>query len=310
MTTDKPLVSIAITTRNRKQELLVCLESCLAQDYRPIEILVFDDASEDGTAEVLQAHYPQVHLFRSRRQEGYIVLRNRGFRKARGEIVFSIDDDAYYTDTGVVRHAVGQLAGDPLVAALALPFVEPKGHEISIHPRKAPAPREVRSYRGCAHAIRREAALAVGGYREYFVHQGEERDLCIRLMDRGFSIIRGTGSPIVHMASAARDQKRVDLFGVRSTLLFDCLNVPLPYLFPRIIADACHLFFYKLSVRTFPLRFWYILLGLCACVRYAGLRKPVSWETYRLYRSRAGHGPCLLPAEQVPSPVRFTEPSS
>jgi glycosyltransferase involved in cell wall biosynthesis len=56
MTLDKkePLVSIAIVTYNQKNYLKECIESCLAQEYQNIEIVVADDGSTDGTYEILE----------------------------------------------------------------------------------------------------------------------------------------------------------------------------------------------------------------------------------------------------------------
>lgn len=49
-----PLVSIAIITYNQKEFLRECIESCLAQTYKNIEIVVADDASTDGTQDLLK----------------------------------------------------------------------------------------------------------------------------------------------------------------------------------------------------------------------------------------------------------------
>lgn len=55
-----PLVSVAIVTYNQRPFLQECLDSILAQDYRPLEIVVADDGSTDGTHEMLRA-YEQAH---------------------------------------------------------------------------------------------------------------------------------------------------------------------------------------------------------------------------------------------------------
>lgn len=283
------MASIVVTTRNRRDELTIALESCFAQDYSPLEVLVFDDASADGTSELVRSRFPSARVFRTESHEGLIVLRNRGFRESRGECVFCLDDDAYYSDRGAVTRAMSVFAEDPRVGALALPFIEPR--------TPAPAPSapplapgaEVRSYRGCAHAVRRSAALALGGYREYFVHQGEERDLAIRMMDRGYSVAAGAGLPIVHLVSTVRDRARMDYYGVRNTLLFDGLNIPHPYVVPRVLADAAQLFVYKLRVGSAVRRIRYVLAGFGACVSYARHRTPVSRSTYRHFRSLPVH---------------------
>lgn len=72
-----PLVSIAIITYNQKELLRECIESCLIQDYPNIEIVVADDASSDGTQEMLREY--------ESRYQGKFVLklaeRNQGITK-------------------------------------------------------------------------------------------------------------------------------------------------------------------------------------------------------------------------------------
>jgi glycosyltransferase involved in cell wall biosynthesis len=73
----KPLVSIAIITYNQKDLLKECIESCLAQDYPNLEIVVADDGSTDGTHELLNDY--------DRKYPGKFVLRlskeNQGITK-------------------------------------------------------------------------------------------------------------------------------------------------------------------------------------------------------------------------------------
>lgn len=63
----KPLVSIAIITYNQKEFLRECIESCLEQDYKNIEIIVADDGSNDGTQDMLNEYeekYPGKFVLR------------------------------------------------------------------------------------------------------------------------------------------------------------------------------------------------------------------------------------------------------
>jgi len=66
-----PLVSVAIITYNQKEYLKECIESILEQDYPNIEIVVADDASSDGTQEMLQEYnkkYPEKFVLKLSKQ--------------------------------------------------------------------------------------------------------------------------------------------------------------------------------------------------------------------------------------------------
>lgn len=74
--TEPPLVSIAIITFNQKEYLRECIESCLAQDYKNIEIVVADDGSQDGTQDMLKDYdirYPNKFVLCLSKENGGIT---------------------------------------------------------------------------------------------------------------------------------------------------------------------------------------------------------------------------------------------
>ena len=300
-----PSVSICIVTRNRKDELLRALASCRAQTYGPLEIRVYDNGSTDGTEEAVREEYPEVHFSRSANDLGAAAQRNRGFAEAQGKYAFSLDDDAYYTDVRTIAQAVPLLEENPAMAVLAMPFVEPAARDTASwrpagHEAKPEKPVPVRSFVACACAFRRDAVLRVGGYREFFRQWGEERDLAIRLMDKGYSILYAGLPAVVHQGSARRDRADMEYFGVRNTLLFDFLNVPQPRMPPRLLLDASRLFVHRLGPATLSKRLDYVLKGLAECWRRRDLRAPVGASTYRRYRALPPHGAAARVVELPP----------
>jgi GT2 family glycosyltransferase len=281
-----PMVSIVITTRNRKIDLVRALQSCFTQAYPNLEVLVFDDGSTDGSAQIVAEQFPSARIIRDENRKGYIVRRNQGFAQARGKYVVSLDDDAYFTDPCTMEPVVAMFESADDLAAIAMTFVEPP---ISFGVDKQTGT-EVRSYIGCAHAIRREAALQLQ-YREILIHQGEERDLCIRLMDQGWRIAQCPTPPIVHRPSPVRNRQRIERFGIRNTLLFDTLNIPMPYLVMQFLRDCAKLVCRKPGWPITLYRAWYLLEAVGSCVRFAHLRHPVSRVTYRRFARLPRHGP-------------------
>lgn len=95
---NNPLVSIIVCTFNRAELLEKTLESIFAQTYNPVEILVLDDGSTDGTQELIERYGNSIRYFRQE-NKGIAVARTIGARLAQGEyIAFQDDDDLMPAD--------------------------------------------------------------------------------------------------------------------------------------------------------------------------------------------------------------------
>jgi len=87
------LISVIVPAYNRERYLGAALDSILAQNYRPIEIVVVDDGSADGTASVARS-YPAVRYIYQKNQ-GPVVARNTGLANCTGELISFLDADDY-----------------------------------------------------------------------------------------------------------------------------------------------------------------------------------------------------------------------
>jgi glycosyltransferase involved in cell wall biosynthesis len=88
----KPLVSCILPVFNCERYLAEALDSVFAQDYRPLEIVVVDDGSTDGTPAVIAAYSDRLRAIRQD-NAGPSAARNQGIRIARGEFIAFIDAD-------------------------------------------------------------------------------------------------------------------------------------------------------------------------------------------------------------------------
>jgi glycosyltransferase involved in cell wall biosynthesis len=102
------LVSVVMPSHNSEAFLGDAVESVLGQTYRPIELLIVDDGSTDGSAglmEGLARHYPeQVRCLRQRNRGPY-PARNLGLGRARGEFIAFLDADDYWHPALVAKLA-------------------------------------------------------------------------------------------------------------------------------------------------------------------------------------------------------------
>ncbi len=285
--------TIVITTKNRRDELERTLNSCVEQTARP-EILVIDDGSTDGTTTFVKSSYPTIQLVRDEKSQGLIAQRNNAAEIVNSDVIVSIDDDATFSANNIVANVMKQFT-DPRVAAIAIPFVNVNTGD----PLKQAAPDAqgtwiTNEFIGTAYAIRRNVFREVGGFRDVFVHQEEEGDLCIRLLQRGYFVRLGTGAPIHHFQSAQRSFERINFYGQRNLILFAWFNVPFPEVLLHLPVTIFNGLLWGLKQGFFQLRLKGTLIGLSTLFGQLARRAPVSRETYWLYRRLKKRGPITL----------------
>ena len=116
-----PLVSVIIPSWNQGRFLAETLDSVFAQDYAPLEVLVFDGASKDETVEVLQRYDGRPGFWwKSEPDRGVVDAVNQGLAKATGEYCVILSSDDCFLP-GAVRAAVAALRADP---ALGLVYAD------------------------------------------------------------------------------------------------------------------------------------------------------------------------------------------
>lgn len=100
------LVSIIIANFNYDRYLAQCIDSALAQTYRPIEVIVVDDGSTDDSRSVIDRYGDRIVVVLHDRNQGQAAAMNAGFRASRGSVVFFLDSDDH-----LYSHAVERVVG-------------------------------------------------------------------------------------------------------------------------------------------------------------------------------------------------------
>ncbi len=279
-----PAATVVIPTYNRRDALRRSVAAALAQSV-PLEVVVLDDGSTDGTPDMVAAEFPAVRLERSTGgPHGPARLRNRGTALATAGVVFPIDDDAVMVSPHTVEQTLAEF-DSPRVGAVGIPFVNVNGD--GRVQQAAPAgggTHVVQAYVGAAHALRRDLFLRLGGYRQQLFYMGEEGDYCVRLLDAGHVVRLGRADPVEHHESPSRSRFRADFYGRRNDVLFAAHNVPLPWAVPHALATTANGLRFGLGVGR-PLNMARGLAsGWAAVPREWPHRRPVRPATYRLFR--------------------------
>jgi glycosyltransferase involved in cell wall biosynthesis len=183
-------VSVVIPCFNAEAFIGEALESVAAQTRPPIEVLVSDDASTDGSAAVVRS-FEGVRLLESPVNLGNALARNRALLEARGDVVAFLDAD----DVWLPHHletVVSMLEAHP-EAAVAFSAVEHFGSRSGLWLVDLPEDRPFDAFQACLEAtcvphmsavVRRDVLATVGHYRQHELPYAPDYDLWVRIARR------------------------------------------------------------------------------------------------------------------------------
>lgn len=238
-------VSVVVITHDRREELHRTLTSLEALPERP-RVVVVDNASSDGTADMVRTRHPDVTLLTSGENLG-AVGRNVGVAAVDSPYVAFCDDDTWY-EPGALRLAADLLDAHPSLAVItAKIIVEPYGRVDAISDEMADSPlrrvpglpgHPLLSFLAGVSVVRREAFQQAGGFSPRLWLGGEEELLASDLARAGWDMVYVPDVVAHHHASTARDSHLRRRHGIRNTLWFTWLRRPLPSALRRTVRLA------------------------------------------------------------------------
>ncbi len=123
----RPRLSIVVLSWNTRELLRDCLASIERQHPAfATEVLVVDNDSHDGSAELVEKEFPQLTLIRNDRNEGYSRGNNIGIEASSGEFVLLLNSDTVILDDALER-AVDFAATHPEYGAIGCQLINPDG---------------------------------------------------------------------------------------------------------------------------------------------------------------------------------------
>ena len=245
-----PSVSIIIISFNTLELTRKCLASVRLLSAAPLEVIVVDNASSDGSAGMVKSEFPEVRLIENEANAGFARANNQAMGIATGEFVWLLN-----SDTEAAPDSLGQaleyFERFPEAAAVIPQLVYPDGgyqsvggyfptpanvflyffplHNllpaawrkklklIAIYPQEIPAEGlELEYLTGAALIIRKEALDRAGLLAEEYFMYFEETDLCYRLRKNGYRLIAAKTDPVMHVYGGSfrgkLDGRRIKMF--------------------------------------------------------------------------------------------------
>lgn len=297
-----PTVTVIVVNHDGGDHVRRCLDCLAAQTHLPEAVMVFDNASTDGSAEACEraiaacpALAGRTRLVRLTANEGFAAANNRGIAMADTEYVALLNPDAF-PDPGwlaalldaAVRHPECAAFGSRQMQADRGDVIDGLGDCYSLtglawrrgHGRRlAPAdlqPREIFSPCAAAALYRRAAVAEIGGFDEDFFCYFEDVDLGLRLRLAGQRAWYVPDAVVAHVGGASSGGGRTataTYYGHRNLVWTAVKSLPGPLLFTSLLAQfpqTIIVFFVCLArgqVRAFATGKWDALQGLARCLR-------------------------------------------
>jgi len=220
-------VTAVVVSYTTREELRRCLDSLRTHAGMPCQVVVVDNASTDGSADMVEKEFSEARLIRNRENVGFSRGNNQALREAKGAYVLILNSDAELTP-GALPALAGLLDTRPRLGAVGPRTVSADGTvQVSFGPALRPlaewrqrrlvrgvkrrdpaAVKEATERAAVEHApewvsascllARKEALDAVGGFDEGFFLYEEDVDLCLRLRRAGWGVVFTPAAQVIH----------------------------------------------------------------------------------------------------------------
>ncbi len=227
-------LSVIVVSYNVKGYLSLCLDSALVAMRRlgkgEAELIVFDNASDDGSTEWVLSNYPEVEVMASKENLGFSAGNNAAIQRSKGEWVLLLNPDTVVPED-TFEKVLAHGESDGRIGAIGVPMFDGAGRWLPESKRGMPTPwasfcrlsglwrlapkspalnryyfghvaadetAEVEVLSGAFMWMRRKALDKVGVLDEDFFMYGEDIDLSIRILNAGWVNHYFSGAPIVH----------------------------------------------------------------------------------------------------------------
>ena len=247
-------LSIIIVNYNVKEFLQNLIHSIVKASHNLTkEIIVVDNASEDGSTELLKQKFPAIKLIENKSNLGFGKANNQALKIAKGNFILLINPDSVVSED-TFEHLINFFKDNPDAGLLGCKILNPDGTLQLACRRSFPGPwtsfckvtglsnifpksklfarynltyldenqtYEVDAISGSFMMMRREVYEKVGGFDEQFFMYGEDLDFCYRIKESGFKIYYVHSANIIHYKGESTKRSNID----ETKLFYDAMNV-------------------------------------------------------------------------------------
>ena len=233
-------MSVIIPAYNRCGSLCRCLRSVYVQEYKPFEVIVIDNGSDDGTVEIIKKEFPSVKLIMNKNNKGPAIARNQGIRASNGHYVWFIDSDVEIREASCLKTMVSitEQCSSLNIGALGGEYVD-RAEQFVIKKRlklnfgtqsiqvRSPLIMESVDYLSTANFFcRKELIVSIGGFNPYIPFR-DDVWVSFLLKERGHKLMLDSRISIFH--NLCIEGRNLDLFRHHRDRLLHYVLTAKPY---------------------------------------------------------------------------------
>lgn len=223
------LISVIVVNLDRRDLLRACLTSLMRQSIQEFEVIVVDNGSLDGSAEMVEQEFPSARLIRNSKNRGFCGANNQGIAMARGDFIALLNNDAE-AERGWLAGLARVFSLDPRVGMAASKIlvhgdprrIDKVGHLIypdgqnrgrgsgEMDAGQYDTQEETLWPDGCAAMYRTQMLRSIGGFDEDFFAYGDDAELGLRARIAGWLCVYTPDAVVKH--------RRGSTLGLQSSL--------------------------------------------------------------------------------------------
>lgn len=275
---------------------VACLESVFASQRVSYEVFVVDNASKDGSAEIIRKKFPEVRFVANETNRGFGAANNQALRECKGRLVVFLNPDTI-VEPELFFTMAAFMAAHTKVGLAGPRVLNPDGTQQGSVSYRYPGHRyggeDLGSLPGNIACVLGACLIAsanllreLGGFDEDFFLYGEDQDLCLRIRKRGFEIGFTDDAAIMHHGGQSEREtlpEEVVRKKVRAELLFYRKHYR-----PETIRRICDAQRLRARLRMFFIRWLLPLTPNKELAREKLLRYQVIYEEIRSMSTRDG----------------------
>ena len=227
---NRPVVGVVIVNHNFKDSLRETIESFKKVNYPELRIVVSDNASGDGSQDMVKSLFPDVQLLAHREEQGYARAASLGMAALADhtKYIFSTTNDVIVDPEIInvlVDYAEGHQKGGVLGTKIYF-FDRPNviwhaggrvnpihGHTYHFGWERRDGPRydkirECDYVTGCGFMLRSEVVKKINFFNEELIFYSEDADLCYRVREQGYEIVYIPAAKMWHKVSTTLAKNR------------------------------------------------------------------------------------------------------